>query len=229
MAAVCVEPAERGAARPFDGHPFAAQPLLHGADARGRFVSGDLVGQCFGIAVDAVHVVVGEVEPVAHFLPWQAAAGDLGAAEVCADGFVEHFEALAAFGEEAVERDEAFGELRELAGEALDLIGGHAAGKLRIGQRLAQRFREGIGFRRSKIGPVDGKGGAQCIGERRGEVALVGFELREIGRADAERGGHFGLPQPAPRAQRSQCLSCKDSPVCHARENSLQSWTLQLC
>ena len=61
---------------------LAAQPLLHGADARGRFVSGDFMGERFGIAVDAVDVVVGEVEPVAHFLPRQAAARYLGAAEI---------------------------------------------------------------------------------------------------------------------------------------------------
>ena len=193
---------------------IAAQPGLPGIDQRDRqrvlevgldrpgrggcAASAQLPGQRLGRAIQAVDIVVFEVEPVAHFLPRQA--GDRS-------GFgrkrlVHHGQPLAGPAIGLVQGNEPLGQQGLLLGKAGQLRGVHRLGKQRVGIGLAQRGEPGFGISGADLAPVERKGAAEALDQRGGQRAVVVLQLREIGRADRQQFPHGGLVQTPLRAQR---------------------------
>lgn len=173
-------------------------------------------GQRLGRAVKSVDIVVGKVEPVAHFFPRQSR----GAAAFARQRLVDHLQPLLGAAVGLVQRDETIGQQRLLLRGAGKLGRVHWFGEQRIGVGLTQRGQPGLAFARADLAPVERKGTAQPLDQSGGEGAIVMFQLREVGRADSQQLPHRRLVKPPLRAQRLQSLSREYSALGHGETSS---------
>ena len=159
--------------------------------------------QRLGRPVQTVDIVVGEVEPVAHFLPRKAR----GSGAFAGQGVVEHLQASTAPAIFFVERNEPVGELGRLLREANQLGIGDVLRKQRVCVGLAQRRQTQF----SRVGgdrlPVERKHGGQTLENRCRQRALVVFQLREVAGAQRQRPREISLAHPAVRPESGQPFS----------------------
>jgi hypothetical protein len=93
--------------------------------------------------------------------------------------------------------------------------GGGVAGKQRVGQRLRQVGQQPVVLVAGQVLDVDGKNVGQRQQHRRGDVALVVFELVEIGGRDAELRRERLLGQAAFGADHADLASGEDFACAH--------------
>ena len=114
-----------------------------------------------------------------------------------------------------MERDELVGELRLLQRCAFELLGGERrGGEERVGRGLAQRPGAAVAGIMRHLFPFEGEEALQPVEQRRGQRAVVMFDLAEIGGRDAEMCGELSLLNTAVLAQRLEAVSGKD-PLAH--------------
>jgi hypothetical protein len=161
MAPLRVEPSHRPPALPGDADLLARSQFCIGTRGKCRRPRCRRPALC--LAVERIDVIVRLIEPVAHFLPRQAALGG----QARPDGFVHHVEPQPGLGVKRVELHEAFGKTGELQGAVRPVRReGRRATADRQGPRAcADQF---VAARWRKVDPVHRECGAKRIGQRAG-------------------------------------------------------------
>ena len=175
-------------------------------------------GQVLGRAVQAVDVIVGQVEPVAHFFPGQAGH----AARFARQRLVHHLQPLARTAIGFVQGNEPLGQSWLLLGKAGQLGGIQRFGKQRIGIGFAQGSQPGFGIARANLAPVKREGAAQPLDQPRGQRPVIVLQLREVRGADRQPCGQLSLlkamlgtdgPQARSGKQAARCHNCPFGPL----------------
>ena len=163
----------------------------------------DLFGARFGGAVEPVEVIGAVMEEIADFLVRQEHRRFLlGADAPGRDRLVQELRALVDAAERQVQVQKGMREPRHIGGDRLQILAvGRDAGEDRIGQRLLQIMQQMFRVFPGEFGEVDRKGLCQSEQDRRGDGALIVFDLIEIACRDRQPFGKGGLRQALALAQ----------------------------
>ena len=185
----------------------AAMPIGERGDEAGAGAGSlqrKLGAQILGGDIEAMDVIAGFVEPVAHGLPRRAS----GRGGLAGQRFLHHGEALLRLPQGVVQLDITRGEIGILQVQPLcaGRIGRRRA-KAGIGERPVEGAEQLLLGALVKRGPVERESAGQRGLDLGGERPVVIFKLGEIGDGDAEQARHSGLIHARIAAQLADLLA----------------------